>query len=132
MTSTSDFPSYRYLDASELADLLGLSLRTITLRAKRRLWLLFVVVCQRIRLVVCNDARKQCGLQPCPARRRTHGWQGWGSPSVGRSPRGSQVPLAGAVTSACPCAAAMTRWYSVAAAGRRVTASVRDGVSRLS
>jgi hypothetical protein len=32
-------PSH-YLDASELADLLGLSLRTIILRAKHRPWLL--------------------------------------------------------------------------------------------
>ncbi|WP_148662181.1 hypothetical protein [Paraburkholderia phytofirmans] len=29
-----------YLDANELADILGLSLRTITLRAKHRPWLL--------------------------------------------------------------------------------------------
>lgn len=32
--------SYRYLDPSELADLLGLSTATVTRRAKRRPWML--------------------------------------------------------------------------------------------
>ncbi len=40
MKSASASPPYRYLDAIELADILGLSLRTITLRAKHRPWLL--------------------------------------------------------------------------------------------
>jgi hypothetical protein len=31
---------YRYFDTNELADILGLSLRTITMRAKHRPWLL--------------------------------------------------------------------------------------------
>jgi len=40
MKSAFASPQYRYLDAKELADILGLSLRTITLRAKHRPWLL--------------------------------------------------------------------------------------------
>jgi hypothetical protein len=40
MTSPPHISSFHYLDPSELADLLGLSLRTITLRAKHRSWLL--------------------------------------------------------------------------------------------
>jgi hypothetical protein len=40
MTSAPDCPSYHYLDATDLADILGISPRTITLRAKRRPWLL--------------------------------------------------------------------------------------------
>jgi predicted DNA-binding transcriptional regulator AlpA len=40
MKSASTSTPYRYLDASELADLLGLSLRTIILRARHRPWLL--------------------------------------------------------------------------------------------
>jgi hypothetical protein len=40
MKSTSASPPLRYIDATELAALLGLTLRTITLRAKHRPWLL--------------------------------------------------------------------------------------------
>lgn len=39
-TSTATTAPARYLDASELADFLGLSLRTVTLQAKHRPWLL--------------------------------------------------------------------------------------------
>jgi hypothetical protein len=40
MTSATAFPPYHYLDASELGDILGLSLRTITRQARHRPWLL--------------------------------------------------------------------------------------------
>jgi hypothetical protein len=40
MTSTEHSPIHTYLDACDLAELLGLSLHTITLRAKHRPWLL--------------------------------------------------------------------------------------------
>ena len=40
MKSASASPAFHYLDTIELADILGLSLRTITLRAKHRPWLL--------------------------------------------------------------------------------------------
>jgi predicted DNA-binding transcriptional regulator AlpA len=40
MTLADPHISAHYLDANELADILGLSLRTITLRARRRPWLL--------------------------------------------------------------------------------------------
>jgi predicted DNA-binding transcriptional regulator AlpA len=40
MTSIELSSSHAYLDAHELADLLGLSVHTISLRAKRRPWLL--------------------------------------------------------------------------------------------
>jgi hypothetical protein len=40
MTSATAFPPYHYLDASELGDILGLSLRTVILRARYRPWLL--------------------------------------------------------------------------------------------
>lgn len=40
MTSINPQQHFRYIDASELAAILGLSLRTITLRAKHRPWLL--------------------------------------------------------------------------------------------
>ena len=40
MTSASAPPPHRYLDATDLADILGLSVRTITLRARHRPWLL--------------------------------------------------------------------------------------------
>lgn len=36
----SSVPRFRYLEPSELAELLGLSLRTIILRARHRPWLL--------------------------------------------------------------------------------------------
>lgn len=39
-TSTATAASAHYLDRTELADLLGISVRTITLRAKHRPWLL--------------------------------------------------------------------------------------------
>lgn len=40
MTSTPAIQTNRYLDATDLADILGLSVRTITLRARHRPWLL--------------------------------------------------------------------------------------------
>jgi hypothetical protein len=40
MKSACTSPQYHYLDATDLADILGLSLRTITVRAKHRPWLL--------------------------------------------------------------------------------------------
>lgn len=40
MKSASASPTHRYLDASELAALLGVSVRTLTLRAEHRPWLL--------------------------------------------------------------------------------------------
>ena len=40
MTSIKHSTTHTYLDAADLAELLGQSLRTITLRAKHRPWLL--------------------------------------------------------------------------------------------
>jgi hypothetical protein len=40
MTSTEYSPAQTYLDTCDLAELLGLSVRTVRLRAKHRPWLL--------------------------------------------------------------------------------------------